>query len=37
MVTFDQVMLPYMVDADGKTVYELYRDQQLALPGPGGT
>lgn len=31
MVTLDQVMLPYMSDG-GRTVYELYRDQQLALP-----
>lgn len=32
MVTLDQVMLPYMSDETGRTVYELYRDQQLALP-----
>lgn len=33
MVTLDQVMLPYMADdVTGRTVYELYRDQQLALP-----
>jgi hypothetical protein len=32
MVTLDQVMLPYMRNADGKTTYELYLDQQLALP-----
>jgi hypothetical protein len=32
MVTLDQVMLPYMVTPDGRTTYELYRDQQLALP-----
>jgi hypothetical protein len=32
MVTLDQVMLPYMHGGDGRTVYELYRDQQLALP-----
>ncbi len=31
MVTLDQVMLPYMQGDDGRTVYELYRDQQLAL------
>lgn len=31
MVTLDQVMLPYMVDGD-HTLYETYRDQQLALP-----
>lgn len=35
MVTLDQVMLPYMQSVDGgPTVYELYRDQQLALPAP---
>lgn len=33
MVTLDQVMLPYMASDDGRTMYELYRDQQLALPG----
>ena len=32
MVTLDQVMLPYMIGDNGQTVYELYRDQQLALP-----
>lgn len=31
MVTLDQVMLSYMHGDDGRTVYELYRDQQLAL------
>ena len=31
MVTLDQVMLPYMVGDEGHTVYELYRDRQLAL------
>lgn len=37
MVTLDQVMLPYMTGDDGRTVYELYLDQQLALPAaPGG-
>lgn len=35
MVTLDQVMLPYMRSDGGQTVYEIYRDQQLALPaGP---
>lgn len=34
MVTFDQVMLPYMTDDRGQTVYELYLDRQLALEGP---
>lgn len=32
MVTLDQVMLPYMRADNGRTTYELYRDQQLALP-----
>ena len=32
MVTLDQVMLPYMKGDDGRSMYELYRDQQLALP-----
>lgn len=32
MVTFDQVMLPYMTTDDGRTVYEVIRDNQLALP-----
>lgn len=37
MVTFDQVMLPYMNAGGGRTVYELYRDQQLALPAAPDT
>lgn len=32
MASLDQVMLPYMQGDNGMTVYELYRDQQLALP-----
>lgn len=32
MVTLDQVMLPYMRSGDGRSYYELYRDDQLALP-----
>lgn len=32
MVTFDQVMLPYMDAGEGRTVYDLYLDRQLALP-----
>jgi hypothetical protein len=31
MVTLDQVMLPYMQSDDGRTMYELYVDRQLAL------
>lgn len=31
MVSLDQVMLPYMQDASGKTVFDLYRTRQLAL------
>lgn len=34
MVFFDEVMLPYMQGEDGRTVYQLYLAQQLAL-GPG--
>lgn len=34
MVTLDQVMLPYMATPSGVSVYELFRDQQLALPSP---
>lgn len=32
MVTLDQVMLPYMTTGDGRTMFELYQAQQLALP-----
>lgn len=35
MVTLDQVMLPYMQDDSGQTIYEIYRDRQLALPPAG--
>lgn len=35
MVTLDQVMLPYMRARDGQTVYEMVRDQQLALTAGG--
>lgn len=31
MVTLDQVMLPYMQDDDGRTMYELYVNRQLSL------
>lgn len=31
MVSLDQVMLPYMTDETGTTVYDLYARQQLAL------
>jgi len=31
MVTLDQVFLPYMQGDDGRTVYELYLDHQLAI------
>jgi hypothetical protein len=33
MVTLDQVMLPYMATGGGTTMWDLYRDSQLALPG----
>jgi hypothetical protein len=32
LASLDQVMLPYMLGDDGRTVYDLYRDHQLALP-----
>ncbi len=32
MVTLDQIMLPYMRGDTGQTMYELYVNQQLALP-----
>lgn len=35
MVAMDQIMLPYMVDDRGHTVYELYQSRQLQL-GDGG-
>jgi hypothetical protein len=37
MVSFEQTMLPYMKTQDGRTVYELYVDDELARPalGPG--
>lgn len=31
MVAIDQIMLPYMVDDHGRTVYELYQSSQLLL------
>ena len=31
MVAMDQIMLPYMVDDQGRTVYELYQSSQLLL------
>jgi hypothetical protein len=37
MVSLDQVMLPYMRADDGRTVYEVYRDEQfVALPSAEG-
>jgi len=35
MVTLDQVMLPYMRADDGRTVWELYLDNQLPALAPG--
>jgi hypothetical protein len=32
MVTLEQVMLPYMATEDGRTMWALYLDRQLALP-----
>lgn len=31
LASLDEVMLPYMVDSGGKTVFEVYRTQQFAL------
>lgn len=31
MVAIDQIMLPYMVNDQGRTVYELYQSRQLLL------
>ena len=33
MVAMDQIMLPYMVDDNGRTVYELYQSSQFLLGG----
>lgn len=32
MVSLDEIFLPYLVHESGKTLYEAFRDQQLALP-----
>lgn len=32
MVSLEQVMLPYMHGDNGRTVFELFQDRQLALP-----
>lgn len=33
MVELEQVMLPYMRGDDGRTLYDLFCERQLALPG----
>lgn len=33
MVQMDEIFLPYMIDNTGKTLFEAYRDNQLALNG----
>jgi hypothetical protein len=33
MVTIDEVMFPYMLDGQDRTVFQVFRDKQLALPG----
>lgn len=33
MVAMDQIMLPYMLDDQGRTAYELYRGRQLLIGG----
>lgn len=35
MVTFDEVMLPYMRSVDGRTMYQLYLANDLAQPALG--
>lgn len=35
-VTLDQVMLPYMLNGDGRTIYEFVVERHKALPGPPG-
>lgn len=34
LVTLDQVMLPYALTSDGRTVYQLAIEHRLALPAP---
>ncbi|MCC6833311.1 MAG: hypothetical protein IT200_18400 [Thermoleophilia bacterium] len=37
MTTLDEVMLPWLIAGrDGQTVYQLYAQRQLALPGAAG-
>lgn len=36
LATLDEVMLPYMVDANGQTVYAVYRSTQKAIEAGGG-
>lgn len=33
MVTIDEVFLPYIMNADGQTVYQLFQSKQLLLGG----
>jgi hypothetical protein len=37
MVSLDQVMLPYMVSDDGRTLYELFQDRQIAALSKGAS
>ena len=34
MVTLEQVLLPYMTNDEGRTLYELMQERQLLLPSP---
>lgn len=34
MVTLEQVLLPYMTNEEGKTLYEVMEERRLLLPGP---
>lgn len=36
MATLDQVMLPYLVQGDGRSVYAAYREQGLIALTSGG-
>ena len=35
MVAMDEIMLPYMLDDQGRTAYELYQSRQMLI-GEGG-
>jgi len=37
MVTMDEIFLPYMVNNDGMTFFQAYRENQLLIGGDGAT